>query len=281
MVHKLVVLTVSLPSQGTPPPRELVRRWFFVRGRRLLFYVAETCTIVSWMARCRRYGILPLAFFLLASIAALIPICKVCARHPSAECAKRALSGIVLLLLSPLLIVFAVIAAIWKYPRRVVHPLDAGVHVVVALVALPLCLLPASDVPVIMLWTFHGTLVAAGLAEVLLVRRLDWQAGGLWVAALLLSELSVSVAIAREFPQGVRVGGETRVAVGLVSGAWLLLVAALALGVNRAFFVWTYHVWQNRNGTFALQVPAAQGSVTEYFTPRSTLGGQGDPMLDV
>lgn len=224
-------------------------------------HIAEASAMVICLAFACAVRTLPLAFFLPIGVASLVPVGRMCALHPSLACVKRALTLLMTVLLSPVLILVGLVVLVYRYPRRAVHPLDAGVHIFAALAAVPLCLGPASNIPVVVLWGVHSVLLAAGLVEILFVKRLQWRQGPLWWVALQVSVLSAYIADTFcEFPRGLKTSGSTELTVGLVSCTWLVLAAAFTVSVNWALCVQHYRTWQSRNGTFTLQVSGSQAS---------------------
>jgi hypothetical protein len=220
-------------------------------------HIAEVFAMVVSLGFCCLCGTMPWQFFLPVALAAFIPFGRMCALHPSLACLKRVLVRIGLVLASPVLLLAAVGYMVLKYPRRVVNPFRGGPHIVVAVSAIPLCLIPASNVYAAMLWTVHSTMLLAGLVERLFVKRLQWHEGGLWWIALQLSVLAAYVANTFcEFPAGIKIEGSREVTVAIVSCGWLVMVTALVTAVNWSLCVRFYHTWQSRNGTFTLHVPA-------------------------
>jgi len=259
--HKMFVLTVSLPPHRPPPRHACIRKFFVADDRKLAMHIAEASAMVICLAFACAVRTLPFVFFLPVGVASLMPIGRMCALHPSLACVKRAVRLLMTILLSPVLVLIGLAVLVYRYPRRAVHPLDAGVHIFAALAAVPLCLGPVSNVPVVVLWGVHSIFLAAGFMEILFVKKLQWVQGPLWWVALQVSVLSAYVADTFcEFPRGLKTSGSTELTVGLVSCTWLVLAAALTISVNWALCMQYYRTWQSRNGTFTLQVSGNQAS---------------------
>merc|ERR1712012_1423580 len=133
---------------------------------------------------------------------------------------------------------------------------DAGLHIGVALVIVPLCFACASNVSILMIMGIHSALICVGLVEISLVKKWHWHEGPLWWFALQLTALAAYIANAMcEFPEGWGKPNNTNTLVLCTSLVWLILVSALTLIVNWALCVQYYRTWQHRHGTFTLQVP--------------------------
>lgn len=259
-VYKVMVLTVSLPPHLPPPRHPVARRFFVADYRSLAMHIAEAFAAMSILGIWCLSGTLSIAYLAPLGVAALIPIAKLlCARHPSMVCLMHFLMFLASLLLLPWVLVVMLCRLAWRNPRRVLHPLDAGPHVVVALAVIPLCLCLPSNVAAVVVWSVHSGLVSLGLLEMLLVRQLHWHEGAAWWFALQLSALAAYVANAFcEFPQGIPEADKHKTAwlVLAISTGWLSLVCMLAVCVNWHVLVRHYRTWQHRHGTFTLQVPA-------------------------
>jgi len=259
-LHKLLLLTVSLPLHG-PPPRSAFMHCFFVRDIwSLMAHVAEAFTVVSGLAYWWCIGTLPLPCFLPFAAAMLIPIGKVCFwQHPSLDCAWRATASVLLFAVLVLLAPLGLVVLMWHYPSRAFHPLDAGLHIYVAAAAIYLCVQCESSTPVVALWSVHSAFLALGLLELALVKRLSWKEGNLWWFALQITALAMYVANACcVFSEGLGAPDSTDLVVFAASNTWLCLLCAMTVAINWSRFAHYYRLWQSRHGIFSLQVPAVQ-----------------------
>lgn len=255
-LHKVLVLTVSLPPHRPPPDNQNIRRFFISDHRKLAMHIAEafaTITILAFWCAC---GSLSLVFFLPIIGAGFLPVIKIfCLRHPSLTCVSNCLLTSLGLLLSPLIVTGYLIRYVWQHPRQAMHPLDAGLHIIVAVIAGPMCLIVESNVSLVILWTLHSLVVGVGLAEQVLIKRWEWKEGNSWWFALQLTAFSAYIANALcEFPKGFGEPHNTNNVVMCVSTLWLGLVCALTLRINWALVVRYYRTWQHRHGNFTLQV---------------------------
>mmetsp|Transcript_124778 Transcript_124778/g.216389 ORF Transcript_124778/g.216389 Transcript_124778/m.216389 type:complete len:712 (-) Transcript_124778:48-2183(-) len=256
-VHKVVVLTVSLPLHRPPPRRPYLRRFFVSDYRSLAMHIAEAFAAIAILAFWCLFGSLDWPFFLPCAVAAAVPFLKMCFRTPSLACLKRSVLLVLTCFFAPFVVTWALLTFLYRHPQRVLHPLDAGWHIGVAIAAVPLCLAYESNVPVITLWGVHSVLVALGLIEIFLVKRWQWREGTLWWCALQLTALSAYVANAIcVFPKGLGAPDNTAWVVFFFSSLWLGLVCTLTLATNWALCIRYYRTWQHRHGTFTLQVPA-------------------------
>eukprot|EP00406_Dinophysis_acuminata_P059730 CAMPEP_0179275612 /NCGR_PEP_ID=MMETSP0797-20121207/34153_1 /TAXON_ID=47934 /ORGANISM="Dinophysis acuminata, Strain DAEP01" /LENGTH=242 /DNA_ID=CAMNT_0020984145 /DNA_START=85 /DNA_END=813 /DNA_ORIENTATION=+ len=225
-----------------------------------MIHATEAITGVCGLAYWWCVGTLPLPFFLPFLVALLVPIGKVCLRHPSLECVWQSIACLLSCALFVVTFPLFLLRLMFRYPTQAFHPLHAGLHVYVAVAAFTLCWCCESNVAVFVLWSVHSALLVFGLAEIALVRRLRWKPGPLWGFALQVVALTMYTANALcVFPKGVGAPHDTGLVVFLSSGLWVCLFCALSLATNWAGVVGRYRVWQNRNGDFSLQVPVAHG----------------------
>jgi hypothetical protein len=258
-LHKVLILTISLPPHQAPPEHRFAKLFFVGDPQRLAIHMAEGAAAVTMLLFFCLLRALPLALGLPFAALGLIPVAKVLIhRHPNLDgaCFRQACTGLLALIFSPFLITWALLLMLRRYPQRVLHPLGAGLHIIVALTAVPLCLFCESNVPVIILWAVHSFFVAVGLLEMLLVKRFAWKEDLLWLISAQITALAMYLANTLcVFPKGIGSGSKegTRLVVLGVSTLWLLLVLGLALSVNRALLLGYFRTWQHRHGTFRLQ----------------------------
>lgn len=251
---KVIVLTVSLPPHRPPPQNRWLRAFFTADYRSLAMHIAEavaTTSVLSFWCACQSLR-WPYLVPLLAL--ASIPLGKMMLRHPSVACVRRAAAAIFAVVLSPILVLGTLAFLVLRYPRRAIHPLDAGIHIAVALTSVGF-LFCESNVPVISLWAVHSVVLAAGLLEQLVVKRLRWHDGPLWWFALQISGIAAYLAmVIADFPKGIGQHlPDTNTVVHLVSAVWFALLLFLTLCTNWSLCVRQYRTWQHRHGTFTLQ----------------------------
>jgi len=264
-LHKVVVLTVSLPPHR-PPPRNPQLRWFFVADyQALAMHLAETFVTMILLTFWALLGQLGLPYFLPVALAALVPLVKTCARRPSLACLRRYINITFCILFAPVLLVGLLGMLVWRNPRRAFLPFDAPFHMYFAVAAIPLCLAPKSDIPVLVLWATHSALIIFGFIDLFLLKKFQWKEGPVWFFTLQLSAFSVMVANACTFPEG---WGSPDLSDALVRGVgsiWFLLLLILTAIINKSILLNYYRTWQRRHGTFTLQ---------GQENPRT--GGQGE-----
>mmetsp|Transcript_57062 Transcript_57062/g.185480 ORF Transcript_57062/g.185480 Transcript_57062/m.185480 type:complete len:706 (+) Transcript_57062:86-2203(+) len=264
-LHKLILVTVSVPVGQAAPRRHFWRRFHVSDHRDVGTHCAEALSMVLTLGFWTAVQVVDWHFGAPFIAMILIPLAKVIhGRPPSLRCIRAVFIALMLVVASPLLILGVILKFIYRNPRRVVHPLDAGWHVAVAIAAFPMCLLLPSNVPVLAVWGVHTLLLVVGLVELLLVRRWQWKSGIAWGFALQLTALAAYVAnVMCVFPEGIGGKKYTSVVVLGASLVWLLLVTCLTVIVNKALILQYYQIWQQRNGTFTLQVAGGDSSNTQ------------------
>lgn len=282
-LHKITTLMVSLPMLRPPPQHRCLRYFFVTDHRELAMHIAEAFAAVVILGFwCVVTGALLWQFFLPVVFVALVPVAKLfCQRGPSMACFGSGMRMLFGVLLAPIIIIVYVIRFVWKYPSRVAQPLDAGLHIAVAIAVAPMCLICESNVGLVILWGVHSLLVFLGLIERLLVKRWQWKQGNAWLLALQLTSLDACMVYnICEFPKGFGFPDNTDHIVQGISALWLLLVTALAVHINWELCLRYYRTWQHRNGTFRLEAsrgmnnPAADTHVGEGIVPPSAASAQ-------
>lgn len=266
-LRKLCVLSVSLPLAQQAPANQYLRRFFTADIKQIALHSYEVTFSVTMVCVWWFTGQISLAFALPVACAALIPVLKVLsARHPSLACLWNVGKCLLITLLTPIIIPCAIVKLVWMHS----HPLDGGFHLVVCVAVIPMSLLCASNLPLIVLWGAHSTLMVAALVERLLVKRLQWKQGVCWGLVVQMALLAFYTTCLCDFSHGVGEGeddteptGYSLVAYGC-SAIWLLLVISLSLSINWTLTVSQYRsryrTWQNRHGSFRLQAsPGAEG----------------------
>jgi hypothetical protein len=230
--------------------------------------MAEAAAAVTMILFFCALNALPLAYGLPFAALGLIPIVKVLVQHRRHgrfdANLQQCLGCFLTVLLSPLLIARALLMPLWHNPRRVLHPLGPGFHIIVALSAVPLLWFCNTNVPVVVLWTAHTSFCLLGLVEILAVRRFAWREDLLWLISAQTTALTAYLAnTIIKFDYGIGSGsphGTYFVILG-VSTLWLLVVLGLALTVNRALIIRYFRAWQHRHGIFRLQAATGPGTV--------------------
>jgi len=267
-LHKVVVLTVSLPPHRPPPRNPQLRLFFVADYQALAMHVAETFITMILMIFWTVVGQLSVPYFLPVALASLIPLFKICIQQPSRACLGRCFNVTLVVLLFPVLLVGFLVMLVWRNPVRAIHPLDAPLHTYIAIAAIPLCLTLKSDIPVVVLWGTHSVLVALGLIDLFLLKRFPWREGPAWFFTLQLSAFSAMTASVCTFPEGWGSPDNSDTIVRGLGGIWFLLVLVLSARINKSFLLRYYRTWQRRHGTFTLQAQENPGA-----------GGDGDAIV--
>jgi len=253
-LHKLVVLAVSLPQHRAPPHDLRIRRFHVADPHRLSNHVAESLTILAVLGLWWLRGELPLLAFLPMAAAALGLGCRLCSQNPSLGCLFQVLAEVLGPILATIALVVSSLRRMQRQPRRLfhwLHPLSAGPHILVAFVAVVLCLRCTSNLPVLSLWALHALLLGA-----LTLQRPQWRRGLSWWYAVQLGTLSFCVAnVLCDFPQGAGQPDHTGLVVLEASSAWLGVICAAALAANWSLCVRQYRSWQRRHSVFTLSAP--------------------------
>lgn len=259
-LHKVLVLTVSLPPHRPPPANPNIRRFFVTDYRSLALHIAEAFATIMILGFWWLVGALRWPYIVPFMLLGLIPVVKCsCSSQPSGQCIKKALMTSLFIVLFPLVIpvlIGAGIVYVVRHPWQFIHPLDAGPHIIVAIASVPLCLICESNVPIVSLWWTHSALMVVGLLELFVVRKWQWREGRKWWFALQLTALVAYVANALcVFREGI--GGkspDTDAVVSCTSCLWLVLVGSMTVKTNWGLVLRYYRTWQHRNGNFTFQV---------------------------
>lgn len=273
IVHKAAVLTASLPFHA-PRPRNRLARMVFVRDRfSLTMHLAEAFagfSLIGMWWLLDPWERLP--YLIPCVIALLVPFGKLCIQNASIVCLKRSFILVMLLLASPFVILYLLVLVLRKYPHRLVHPLDGGVHIITACSVIPIALICHSNMSIVLIWAIHSVLLFLGVIEIFFVRKFQWREGPPWWFALQTSGLGWYTAnVLCEFKEGFGKPDYTNFIVFATSSVWILLVCLLGVKVNWRLCVHYYQTWQTRHGRFTLNAdqpggdaaavaPAAQAS---------------------
>eukprot|EP00418_Pyrodinium_bahamense_P011383 CAMPEP_0179127260 /NCGR_PEP_ID=MMETSP0796-20121207/60279_1 /TAXON_ID=73915 /ORGANISM="Pyrodinium bahamense, Strain pbaha01" /LENGTH=515 /DNA_ID=CAMNT_0020826047 /DNA_START=370 /DNA_END=1917 /DNA_ORIENTATION=- len=259
---KFAVLVLSLPLHRAPPRNPRLRRLHVSDPQKLAKHVAESLAVVSVLGLWCVTGELPIAIFLPFGIAALGLTLRLCARDLSLACLSQAVLAGLRLTLKPVAQACRAMRLLRRHPRCLVrwaHPLEAGPHILVAGLAVLLCLRCTSNVPLLLLWALHSSVLVAGVVERLAWQRLQWRRGWAWWYAVQLAALGAYVANAFcDFPRGVGEPDRTWMAVLVASAVWLAAVCAAAVAANWSLCVRQYRHWQRQHSVFTLTAPAAR-----------------------
>lgn len=250
-LRKLIVLSVSLPQHRAPPHDTWIRRFHVADPRHLSNHVAESLAILAVLGLWCWRRELPLPAFLPVAAAAFGLGCRLCSQNPSLACLVQVVAEVFGPLLATISLMVSSIRRMQRQPRRLfrwLHPLDGGLHILVAFVAVVLCMRCTSNLPVLSLWTLHALLLGA-----LTMCRPQWRRGLSWWYAVQLGALSFYVAnVCCHFPQGAGHPDHTGLVVLEASSAWLGVICAAALAANWSLCVRQYRSWQRRHSVFTL-----------------------------
>jgi len=254
VIHKLLILVISLPTTQQPPPASFLTRWFHeADSQKLGTHIAEAVAGVMILAMWFVAGSLLWPFFVPLAVAMLLPVLKAWQGwSPSLQCLKAIGIFVLFLALFPLILVGMVGHFVYQNPRQTVHPLAAGWHVVVAVASVPLLLACKSNIPVLVLWGSHAVLILGGLVERLVVQRLEWKPGMPWWFALQTAALAACLASDCTFSVGIGAPKDSDLIVAFASFFWVAAVGGLTASVNWQHIITAYRTWQNRNGRFTL-----------------------------
>lgn len=279
MLYKAAVLTVSVPHGRQAPERAYLQYFFVLDSDSLLMHFIEACVSFILVGLSCIENIDNLAYLLPFVAIFSVPLIKFAIENCSSAieglslaCLKEFLFALVVVILSPLIVLVAILASlalICRYPTRVGHPLDAGWHILVAGVTYVLTIFylsqeDASNAGLVVMWIIHSVFLLGGLGEVFCVKHFTWRMGGQWWAAMMSSMFSWLLVNVNsdEFQRGFgERTNDTQTVVLAVSSTWCVLLAGLAVKVNWALLGRNYRIWQARHGRFTLD--AAPTNTTE------------------
>lgn len=266
-LYKLLILTVSLPVFRAPPQNRRVRLFFVDDLKQLLVHCFEAYYAITILAIVTAFSwphSVPLVAFLPFLGMALVPIAKVtiiwlmsrqatrstsCFANCSRSCWRQCCY---LSMAVPLMLLHAMCVAC--------HPLDAGLHVLVALASLPMEWYLQSNLALVIMWGVHSSLVALALFERVVLKRLEWKDGRAWLVTMQFAVLSVYVALALcEFPKGLGEPHYTDFFADFFACLDFVMVTTLTLHINWDQINTFYQTWQNQNGHFTLRTDAEGG----------------------
>lgn len=269
-IHKLAVLCVSLPM-GRLAPEDITRYAFTDDMRVVMRHVAESLTAIAISGVWLALGQVHYGFFVPLCLLAVGPALITLARLRILPCSYRAFTIVCL----PLVLLIECARYFARNPYRLVDPLDAVSHSLVAAAAVLLAAIPRSSSPVVILCLAHSALLLGLLFEKLVVRSFEFKEAFLWWMA---GELSIVTLLFSNFaPHGSGYSSgllsKQPELIICVTGAWVVLMWFMALLVNRETCMRQYRAWQRRNGSFSL---TADGS--NQRTRQGTAGTPAEPV---
>jgi len=93
----------------------------------------------------------------------------------------------------------ALCSLLQAHQGRLLNPLYGSLHVVLGLIAVAMCLAFQSRTPVLIFFVAHSVILALGILEKLLVRRLTWHEGQGWWCAWMIALQAVSITFDRRW----------------------------------------------------------------------------------
>lgn len=284
--YKAMVLVVSLP-RGHPRPQNCLRIFHIADFRMLAVHIAEAMATVVIAALWCAYGQLPYYYFLPLCLIVVLPLINILLRHEGTPCSMRAVMVVIFIVTSPLAVLVHIGKLLWRDPKRLIDPFDGLVHVLVPLIAIPLCWFCESTIPVVVLWGMHSLVLFISVIEKRVIKRMHWKEGRIWWIAMQLSVLSAYIGNLLHSSSDVQeFGHEAQLLIFGVSLFWLSLVCCLVIQVNWGLCVEQYRAWQQRNGSFALSrtpspvgTPATRSPSASPATSPAHANGPGPVML--
>jgi len=197
LLHKLVVLSVSLPPQRPPPTSRLARQFFTTDLWCTARHVAELLAAVVLLGTRCFCGELPVAYFVPVALGALAPFAQLLLWYPVKACLWEVLLFLAFVACAPVLAAVAVGRLLWRHRQRFATLRDGPPHLALALTAVLLCLLFQSRRPVTVLFSFHAFFLALGVFERLVMRRYAWQSGSAWWCAMFVGIEATNLVLGR------------------------------------------------------------------------------------
>jgi len=180
LIYEVTVLMVSLPVHRTPPIGRFARHFFTEDVWCIARREAEVLTAAVWIGSAFICGKVRFMHVLPAGVAAIAPLTKLQHGYAGLQCLREFVAAFASL---PRLCV----QVTRRNVRRVVDPLDGLTHVMVAAAAVVLCIAFRPRWPVILLFLSHSVVLALGLVERAVFRRLAWRDGRVWWFASLVA----------------------------------------------------------------------------------------------
>lgn len=266
--YQAVVLIVSLP-RGRPQPENCFRVFHISDFRLLAVHIAEAIATVVIAGLWCAYGQLPYYYFLPLCLLVILPLINILLRHESTPCSTRSCMVVVFIIGSPIVVMIHLGKLVYQNPKRLVDPFDGVLHMLVPIIAIPLCWFCSSSVPVLILWGLHSLGLIASLVEKNVVKRMHWKEGRIWWIAMQLSVLAAYIGnLLHSSSEVQELGHQAQILILGVSLLWLFLVCNLAIQVNWGLCVEQYRAWQQRNGSFAL-TNAPRDPATDPVSPHA------------
>jgi len=264
-LYRFMILMVSLPPHREAPAHRCLQPFFIADTRELAKHMAEAAAANTVLIVWSLAGLISWPFILPFAVALLTLGLKFLWRQPSWACSRECFSryarAIACIILSPLILVFAITEYIWRYPRAL-HPLGPAPHLVLSIAVIPMAITISSSLPLLILWGTHALFLVVGLVEIFLVKRWCWKRGLVWVIVLQVSVMGCYVCNICEFPAGVGDKQTSQIIIAGSSCTWLLLIVVLTLKINWELCVQHYRTWQRRHGSFTLDLGAGEERAT-------------------
>mgnify|MGYP002803552449 FL=1 len=264
-LYRFMILMVSLPPHREAPAHRCLQPFFIADTRELAKHMAEAAAANTVLIVWSLAGLISWPFILPFAVALLTLGLKFLWRQPSWACSRECFSryarAIACIILSPLILVFAITEYIWRYPRAL-HPLGPAPHLVLSIAVIPMAITISSSLPLLILWGTHALFLVVGLVEIFLVKRWCWKRGLVWVIVLQVSVMGCYVCNICEFPAGVGDKQTSQIIIAGSSCTWLLLIVVLTLKINWELCVQHYRTWQRRHGSFTLDPGAGDERAT-------------------
>jgi len=251
LLHKALVLVLSLPYSHPPPQNACCRRLYTEDMRLVAIHIAEFVSVLVIAALWYFYG--QIDWYYVASLCclALVPLFTTLMRQGSQACSIRSLRYLALILLSPIILLVFIIKLLCQNPRRLADPTDGLLHLFVALITISLSFIH-SNAPVLITWAVHCGVLLIGIADKFAIRKVTWKEGRIWWIFMQTALVSAYVAnLLHGFSEGFFVE-QSMLVVFFASILWLILCCTLSISVNWGLCIQQYRRWQNRNGSFTL-----------------------------
>eukprot|EP00928_Gymnodinium_smaydae_P022442 TRINITY_DN18847_c0_g1_i1.p1 TRINITY_DN18847_c0_g1~~TRINITY_DN18847_c0_g1_i1.p1 ORF type:complete len:513 (-),score=54.70 TRINITY_DN18847_c0_g1_i1:79-1581(-) len=252
VIHRVAVLTVSLPPNREPPQNNMLMRLYVADQQKLAMHMAEGSAALCFVVILSLAGMLTWFIALPYLLLGVLPIAKLHAqRIPSLHLIQRSISAVLMAFASPVRRIWRAIVQLARYhAQSVFHPLGACPHLGIAAASLVLIFTCDSNVPVVMLWTVDSVILTMGFFECAFERRHTWQEDVLWVIALLLSALAAFAAnTLRKTPwTGIGAPRNEALVVLIVSLIWVCFLAAYVTIGNKRALIAHFREWQRRYG---------------------------------
>lgn len=199
LLHKLLVFSASLPPNRAPPQHRFLLRFYTQDLWSIVKHFAELLAVVQLLGIRCACGDLPIKYFAPIALAALSPLVQVAQWYPVGSFLREGLMFLGLFIYGPIFVCLQVLKLARRHARRLTNPLDGPAHLAASLMTVVLCLACRSRRPVKMLLLAHSSVLALGLMERVIVRKLRWRPGDAWWCALFTSIQVFSLVLERRW----------------------------------------------------------------------------------